>query len=100
MQQRVAALAALGRPLFCTEYMARPQESRFQTILPFLKEHHVAAYNWGFIEGKSQTNFPWDSWAKPYAGQPPEWFHDVLHADGTPYRPAEADILRRILAAR
>ena len=100
MQQRVAALAALGRPLFCTEYMARPQESRFETILPFLKDHNVAAYNWGFIEGKSQTNFPWDSWAKPYPGQPPEWFHDVLHADGTPYRPAETDFLRRILAVR
>ena len=98
MQQRVADLSKLGRPLFCTEYMARPQNSRFETILPFLKAQGVAAYNWGFIEGKSQTNFPWDSWAKPYAGQPPEWFHDVLHTDGTPYRQSEAAFLGQILA--
>jgi hypothetical protein len=27
------------------------------------------------------------------------WFHDVLHADGTPYREREAQILRTLSAA-
>jgi hypothetical protein len=43
---------------------------------------------------------PWDSWQRPYTFQPPTlWFHDLLHADGTPYRQREADILRALSRA-
>ena len=28
--------------------------------------------------------------------QPPVWFHEVLHPDGTPYREAEADLIRKL----
>jgi hypothetical protein len=53
------------------------------------------AINWGFVVGKTQTYLPWDFWDRPYMKtQPPVWFHDVLHADGTPYRKREAQILR------
>jgi hypothetical protein len=71
--------------------------STFDTILPVAKAHRVAAINWGFVAGKSQTYLPWDSWDRPYMKtQPPVWFHDVLHADGTPYRKREAQILREL----
>ena len=53
--------------------------------------------NWGFVEGKEQTNLPWDSWQRPYVtAEPQVWFHDVLHTDGTPYRPAEVALIRRL----
>ena len=66
-----------------------------RTILPLAKELHVAAINWGFVQGKSQTYIPWDSWKRPYVEeQPPVWFHDVLYPDGRPYREREAEILR------
>jgi hypothetical protein len=92
---RVHQLERYHRPLICTEYMARPMGSTFDTILPLGKQLHVAMINWGFVQGKSQTWIPWDSWTRPYVDeQPPVWFHDVLYPDGRPYREREAEILR------
>jgi len=49
------------------------------------------------VVGKTQTNMPWESWSHPYVKeQPPVWFHEVLRADGTPYRQAEADLIREL----
>lgn len=53
--------------------------------------------NWGFVDGLSQTRYPWGSWVHPYNRMPDgiwTWFHDVLHTDGTPYRAAEVSCLR------
>jgi hypothetical protein len=97
MRARIETLEKLGRPLLCTEYMARPQGSRFETHLPLLKQKKVAAIAWGFIAGKSQTNYPWDSWKKTYTAEPPEWFHDVLRADGSAYQPDEVAFLKKLL---
>lgn len=97
MKHRVAALRKLtNRPLLCTEYMARPAGSTFADILPWLKEQRIAAYNWGFVSGKSQTIYPWDSWTKHYTAQPPVWFHDIFHPDGTPYRPEEVALIKKL----
>ena len=85
------------RPIICTEYMARPVGSTFDTILPIAKQEHVGAINWGFVAGKTQTYFPWESWQHPYISEdPPVWFHEVLHPDGTPYRQAEANLIREL----
>ena len=89
MRSRIQSLRRFGRPIICTEYMARPLGSTFQTILPILKEAHVGAYNWGFVNGKSQTIYPWDSWEKHYTAEPPVWFHDIFRKDGTPFDPQE-----------
>ncbi len=96
MKRDVEALERYGRPLLCTEYMARPAGSTFDPILPYLKEQRVGAYNWGFVAGKSQTIYPWDSWQKPYAAEPPVWFHDIFRPDGTPYSAAEVAFIRRV----
>jgi hypothetical protein len=41
--------------------------------------------NWGFVDGKTQTRLPWDSWKKPYVLEEPTiWFHEVFRGDGTP----------------
>lgn len=93
-RRAVEALQKYGRPLICTEYMARQTGSTFLTILPYFKAQNVAAINWGFVDGKSQTKFPWDSWEKPYPDDPVLWFHDVLRADGTPYRADEVQLIR------
>jgi len=94
--RRITSLRRYHRPIVCTEYMARPRGSTFQAILPLLKREHVGAYNWGFVSGKSQTIYPWDSWDKAYTGPPPVWFHDIFHADGTPYNPGETDLIKRL----
>ena len=93
----IAWLRQFHRPVICTEFMARSVGSLFDTILPIAKEEHVGAINWGFVAGKTQTYYPWESWDYPYVKhQPPVWFHDVLHPDGTPYRQAEADLIRKL----
>jgi hypothetical protein len=77
--------------------MARPFGSTFQEILPILKEHNVGAHNWGFVQGKSQTHCPWDSWEKKYENEPDMWFHDIFRTDGTPYNSAEVEFLKEFL---
>lgn len=96
-KERVEWLQAYHRPVICTEFMARPVGSTFDTILPIAKQHHVAAINWGLVAGKTQTDLPWDSWQRPYVlEKPPVWFHEVFHADGTPYREREVTIIREL----
>jgi hypothetical protein len=80
--------------------MARANRSTFQGSLPIAKKYKVAAYNWGFVNGKTQTDLPWDSWAKPYTDRkPPVWFHDIFHADGKPYRAEETSFIRQMTGA-
>jgi hypothetical protein len=99
-EQHVKLLEQYRRPIICTEYMARSVGSTFDTILPIAKEHHIGAINWGFVAGKSQTYFPWDSWEKPYVLQPPPvWFHDIFYPDGKPYREREVEIIREVTGA-
>jgi len=68
---RIQSLKRLHRPILCTEYMARGVGSTFQGSLPVARELHVAAYNWGLVLGKTQTNLPWDSWKNPYIDREP-----------------------------
>jgi hypothetical protein len=99
-EKRVKQLQTFKRPILCTEYMARPRGSTFQSILPIAKQYKVAAINWGFVNGKSQTIFPWDSWQKAYTeAEPPVWFHDIFRKDGTPYKQDEYDFIRNIIGA-
>ena len=96
-EKRVRQLQTWKRPILCTEYMARPRGSTVQAILPIGKKYKVAMINWGFVNGKSQTNLPWDSWQKPYTDREPEvWFHDILERDGRPYKAAEVEFIREI----
>lgn len=96
-EKRVATLQQYGRPLLCTEYMARPIGSTFEAILPLAKPLKIAMINWGFVAGKSQTNLPWDSWQHPYTDrQPAMWFHDIFYPDGRPYRPEEVEFIRKM----
>lgn len=97
-EKRIKWLQRYERPLLCTEYMARPNGSTFQGFLPIAKEYNIAMYNWGFVDGKSQTKYPWDSWDIDYTDEPPVWFHEVLRADGTPYDKEETDVIKQLTA--
>jgi hypothetical protein len=100
-QQEINWLRKYNRPVLCTEYMARSVGSTFDTILPIAKQEHVGAINWGFVAGKTQTYLPWESWDHPYiVDEPPVWFHEVLHPDGTPYRDAEVNLIRQLTGKR
>lgn len=93
---QVKALKKLNRPLFCTEYMARGNDCKFEDFLPLYYQNEIAAYNWGLVNGKSQTIYPWDSWTQQYDAEPELWFHDVFRKDGTPYDNAEVKLIKRL----
>ncbi len=81
--------------------MARSKGSTFQGILPIAQKYKVAAYNWGFAAGKTQTWIPWDSWQQPYIDRQPEaWFHDILFSNGKPYLQEEVDFIRSIATGK
>jgi hypothetical protein len=98
-EKRIKWLQRYERPLLCTEYMARPNGSTFEGFLPIAKEYNVAMYNWGFVDGKTQTKYPWDSWDKQYTSEPDVWFHEVLRKDGTPYRQEEVDLIKELTSS-
>jgi hypothetical protein len=94
-QRVIELLKANGRPMICTEYMARTRNSRFSNILPLLKKHRIGAINWGFVAGKSNTIYAWDT-PIPDGSQPIEWFHDIFFPDGTPYRADEVNLIKKL----
>ena len=85
-------LLAHGRPVLCTEWMARGDGSRFETHLPFFKENRIACWNWGLVAGRTQTYFPWGS--PKAAPEPRLWHHDILRTDGTPFNAREVQFIK------
>lgn len=81
-----------GRPIMCTEWMARTLGSRFETHLPFFQRNHIGSYFWGLVAGRTQTTLPWASTAGN--GEPGLWFHDLFYPDGKPYRQHEVEAIR------
>jgi hypothetical protein len=96
LENKIKQLERFGKPMICTEYMARPNGSTFQGFLPVAKKYNVGMINWGLVDGKTQTKYPWDSWTKTYTAAPPVWFHEVFNTDGTPYIKAETDFIKQI----
>jgi len=83
-----------GRPILCTEWMARTLNSRFETHLPYFKEKRIGCWSFGMVDGRLQTKYPWDS---PEGGPEPDlWFHEILHDDGTPYSEREVQLIKVI----
>jgi hypothetical protein len=96
-EKRIKWLQRYRRPILCTEYMARGNGSTFEGSLPIAQKYKVAAFNWGFVAGKTQTYLPWDSWQKPYVDREPTvWFHEIFKQDGTPYKQDEVDLIRKL----
>lgn len=99
-ESRINELTPLGRPILCTEYMARPRGSTVQNILPVAKRHNVGAINWGLVAGKTQTYFPWDSWDHPYTTVPKVWFHDLIRPEGRPFQDIEVLTVRKLAGSQ
>ena len=95
----ISSLRLLGRPMICTEYMARSYGSTFRSHLPAFQAEDVGCLSWGLVTGRTQTRFAWDS--PRDAEESDSWFHDIFRADHTPYDVDEVEFIRRTcLAAR
>jgi hypothetical protein len=91
----VQILKANGRPVICTEYMARLRNSTFENTMPMLKKENVGAINWGLVSGKTNTIYAWDT-PMPNGDEPEIWFHDVFRKDGTPYKQDEVNLIKQL----
>ena len=94
-QQAIDTLKKYNKPMTCTEYMARRNNSLFSNIMPILKEQGIGAINWGLVEGKSNTKYAWDE-PIPDGSEPDLWFHEVFRKDGTPYKQEEINIIKAL----
>ena len=94
-QAAIDTLKKYNRPLVCSEYMARRNNSLFTNIMPMLKAQNIGAINWGLVDGKSNTKYAWD---EPLAdgSEPKLWFHEIFHTDGTPYKQEEVDTIKSL----
>jgi len=94
-QAAIDTLKRYGRPLVCTEYMARKRNSLFTNIMPMLKAQNIGAINWGLVAGKSNTKYAWD---EPITNgmEPKLWFHDIFRPNGTPYKQEEVDMIKKL----
>ena len=96
-EDRIDELAPLGRPILCTEYLARDLGSTVEGILPIAKRRSVGAYNWGFVAGRTQTYLPWESWNEPYTTLPETWFSDLIHPDGNAHDDDEIRFIQKLV---
>jgi hypothetical protein len=94
----IDSLRKYGRPLICTEYMARLRNSTFFNVMPLLKKENVGAINWGLVSGKTNTKYAWDT-PIPGGAEPKVWFHDIFRPDGTPYSQTEVDFIKSLTGA-
>jgi hypothetical protein len=94
-QHCIDTLKAYGRPLICTEYMARPRNSTFFNIMPLLQREHVGALNWGLVAGRTNTKYAWDT-PMPSGAEPKVWFHEIFRENGSPYDPAEVALIKKL----
>lgn len=92
---QINELKKLGRPLLCSEYLNRLENSHFETFLPLFKKEKIGCFNWGLVSGKTQTIF---SWQNPMTGseEPEIWFHDILRKDGSPYDIREVEFIKKM----
>ena len=95
--KKIEDLEKYNRPLLCTEYLARGEGNTFQNILPLFKEKEVAAINWGFVAGKTNTVFPWSSWDEEFDSLPKIWHHDIYLPDKNPFDKKEIEFIKEML---
>jgi hypothetical protein len=98
VSQQIAELGQDGRPLICTEWMARSRGSLVETNLPIFQQENVSCINWGLVAGKTNTIWPWGT--EEGAPEPDLWFHDLFRRDGTPYSEKEIALFKKLTSER
>lgn len=98
LKTQIKKLKRYGRPLICTEWLARTHGSLVQTNLPIFHQEQVGCINWGLVDGKTNTKWQWDTLEG--SPEPDLWFHELLHPDGTPYDQAEIDLFQQLCRKR
>ena len=94
LRRQIKFYRSTGRPVICSEWMARTNDSTIADHLPLFKSQKVSCLQWGFVKGKTNTIFPWGS--KPNAPEPAVWFHDLYRTDVTAFDPKEVGMYQTL----
>lgn len=95
MDKYINPLKKMNRPIICTECVGRPANTLFD-MYAICRKENIGVLSFGLFDSKMQCKFHWDS--KKGAKEPKIWFHDIFHADGTPYDQKEIDFIKDITA--
>ena len=95
MDKYINPLKKMNRPIICTECVGRPANTLFD-MYAICRKENIGVLSFGLFDSKMQCKFHWDS--KKGAKEPKVWFHDIFHADGTPYDQKEIDFIKEITA--
>lgn len=91
-EEELLRAASTGRPILCTECVARTFGNELKAFLPYYSKAHIGFYIWGFCAGSAQYHIPWD-W--PIGSpEPKRWFQCLLYPDGTPFDTEEIELIR------
>lgn len=91
-EQEVSRMVELGRPILCTEFLARTFGNELANVLPIYAEKHIGWYLWGLCAGAAQYQYPW-GWPEG-SPEPKRWFHCLLYPDGTPFDDSEVPLIQ------
>jgi hypothetical protein len=97
LRSTIARFKQYGRPVICTEFMARTLGGKWETDLPLFKEEGVGCLNWGLVNGRTQTHY--QLYPKSQK-EPVLWYHDLFHSDGRPYDKAEHEVIRKTTSTK
>ena len=94
-EKKIELLKKYNRPLLCTEWLHRQGGNTFQNHLPLYNRENIGIYNWGLVNGKTQTHLDWSTMNGTPDASPKIWQHDIFYPDGAPYDENEIELIRR-----
>ncbi|MCR4879600.1 MAG: cellulase family glycosylhydrolase [Bacilli bacterium] len=90
------------RPIVVTEWLQRCNHNNVEDIYPYLAQERIGCYCWGFVNGDTFTDEPWNSvWEEMKIGNPnnydvTKWQHNLIRRNHEPYDPKEIEIITKI----
>lgn len=95
-EKAILQLSEYDRPILCTEWLNRPGGNRVETHLPLFKAKKIGIYNWGLINGKTQTHLSGQTMLGEPDPYPSKWQHDFYHNNYEPYCVSEISFLKEM----
>ena len=99
LERYIRQLLPYGRPMVCTEFLARSMGSTFDGSYPIFKKYGIGAVSFGLVAGKCGFYYDWNKQDSsgndiPWKEEPMMWFHDIFHTDGKPFSEREVEYIR------
>lgn len=92
-EDELTRATASGRPVLCTECVARTFGNELKAFLPYYSRMHIGFFVWGFCAGSAQYQIPWE-WPVG-SPEPKRWFQCLLYPDGTPFDVEEINLIQQ-----